>query len=174
MWANPIAYKSPVKALRTVILSFAMQGILLCLLVTVAAAMAGMRMSPKAASFQEAAKDCRSKNASLPAIFTIKQQQRIKEHMVENNIPRTWTGLNRLNGHEDENDPSKWVWRWDGYSKDLKPTEYYWDVNQPDNKFGDEYCVAARILKSNEKSLNNWNDCSCPSEYFYFCDEETQ
>lgn len=146
-----------------------MKGIVLCLLITFALASAELRLSRVPRSWQDAAKDCASvEGDSLPNILNDEQQKRLITRMKEANLNLTWTGLNRL--HDTQKTP--WDWRYHTLSLTLDPQVRYFPDDEPNNIFGDEFCVAARRVRAGRpvKGIHIWNDAQCFNKYYYFCD----
>lgn len=152
-----------------------MKGIVLCLLLTITLAMGKrMQLSPTKASWQDAAADCASRTGdALPNILTNSQQVRLIQNMKDNNISVTWTGINRLHKPTVE---KPWDWRYHKLSLKMDLQVNLFDKHEPDNRFEDEFCVAARRVVGGKPNpgLKIWNDAQCNNEYYYFCDQSSK
>lgn len=147
-----------------------MKELVFCLLLCIGLSAAAMRKSSNKATWQDAARECESRGESLPNILTENQQIKLFQAMKSDKINLTWTGINRLD-HKDNQKP--WVWRYHNIKNDLDPLVNFFDKGEPNNYFGDEYCVAMRRVRGGvvNHGIQNWNDAQCKNTYYYYCDD---
>ncbi|XP_066517941.1 macrophage mannose receptor 1-like isoform X1 [Hoplias malabaricus] len=102
-------------------------------------------------SWTKAQSYCRQKYTDLATVSNMEEMKNLNTTLKDKTTSSVWIGLNRGN-------TGRWLWS-------LGDSDLYrnWAVVEPNNKFGQEYCVEMY------RRDGTWNDNTCDNVFSFLC-----